>query len=218
MARSLGLRRALVDPPYRERALWTALGGFSAILFVVAGYVDSVFGNVPITWLGVIAEGAIWGAAFIFLLEWIVSNINVSLAADYFNRGALRWKRGGSYAVLAVFLAGYIADAAPSWWLPGWFLADGLSNTLAAAAFFGAIVYSASVLALTYSRILDRKMKTYTKWVALSLVSLFLFIAFRNIGPGWLANLSFAPEVLWAIFMYGTVTSLAIRTNTLTPA
>lgn len=90
---ALNLRRALVDQPYRSRALWTAIGALTLVFFIIAGYVDSVFGQVPSTYPSVAAGAAVWGFVFLGLYGWIVSNANVAAAADYFNRDVLYWKK-----------------------------------------------------------------------------------------------------------------------------
>jgi hypothetical protein len=183
-------------------------------LFVIALYVDNVFGQTPTTSEGVIVEAAIWGVAFLALLRWIVSNVNVSMSADYFNRDALGWKRGGWVAVIAVFLAGYVLASLPQWWLPK-SLTSGLGNDLVSAAFFSVSGYAALVLALTYRRIRDMKIRAYTKWVVVSFVSMFAYVVFPNLGAAWLSNLIIVPALIWAYCIYQTVGSLAIRTSVL---
>jgi hypothetical protein len=214
--RALSLRRALVDPPYRDRALWTAMGGLSAVLFVATIYVDAVFGEVATTSQGVIAEAAIWGAALLVLLGWLETNINVAISADYFNRDALGWKRGGWVVLLAVFLVGYSLASLPQWWLPQALTASALGDVLISVAFFLATGYAALVLALTYFRIRDLRIKTYTKWVALSLVSLFAYVVFPNLDTGLPSVIVVIPALAWIYCMNGTVSALAIRTRTLT--
>jgi hypothetical protein len=212
--RALSLRRALVDRPYRDRALWTAIGGLSAVLFVIALYADNVFGQTPTTWDGVIVEAAIWGVAFLALLRWIVSNVNVSMSADYFNRDALGWKRGGWVVVIAIFLVGYVLAALPHWWLPQSFT-SGLGNDLVTVIFFLVSGYSALVLVLTYRRIQDMKIRAYTKWVVVSFVSMFAYVVLPNVGPTWFSGIIIIPALVFAYCMYQTVGSLAIRTNVL---
>jgi hypothetical protein len=212
--RALNLRRALVDRPYRDRALWTAIGGLSAVLFAIALYVDSVFGQTPTTSEGVIVEAAIWGVAFLALLRWIVSNVNVSMSADYFNRDALGWKRGGWVVVIAVFLVGYVLSSLPHWWLPQSFT-SGLGNDLVTTVFFLVSGYSALVLVLTYRRIRDMKIKAYTKWAVVTFVSMFAYVAFPNLGTAWLTSITIVPALVFAYCMYQTVGSLAIRTSVL---
>jgi hypothetical protein len=212
--RALSLRQALVDPPYRDRALWTAMGGLSVVFFVAAAYLDTVFGETPTTSEGVIVEAAIWGVAFLVLLGWIVTNINVAMSADYFNRDALGWKGGGWIVAIAVTLGGYIFASLPSWWLPQWLYAAG--STLEGVVFFCGIGYATLVLVLTYFRIRDLRIKTYTKWVALSVASLFAYVALLTAATGWPMDLVIIPALVWIYSMNGTVSALAIRTRTLT--
>ena len=94
------------------------MGGLSVVFFVTADYLDTVFGQTPTTWEGVIVEAVIWGVAFLVLLGWIVTNTNVAISADYFNRDALGWKRGGWVIAIGVVLVGWVLASLPSWWLP----------------------------------------------------------------------------------------------------
>ena len=213
MFRALTLRRALVDRQYRDRAFWTAIGVLSVFLFVGASYIDSIFGQTPTTWEGVIVEDAIWGAAFLVLFGWIASNINVAISADYFNRDALGWRKGGWIVALVFILFGYVSASLPSWWVPAWL--ESIGNTVITAAFFVAIGYPTVVLALVYTRIPDLRIKTYTKWVVVTLVSLFAVIAIPNTGPVWLSSLAIIPTLLWVYSIHGTVSALAIRTKSL---
>ena len=214
--RALNLRRALVDAPYRDRALWTAMGTLSAVFFEAAWYLDTVFGETPTTSEGVIVEAAIWGLAFLVLLGWIVTNINVAISADYFSRDALGWKRGGWVVAIAVTLMGYVLAALPSWWLPQ--TVEAVVGTLEGVFFFVAIGYATLVLVLTYFRIRDLRIKTFTKWVALSIASLFAYVFLLNVVTGWPLDLVIIPALVWVYCMNETVSTLAIRTRNLPPS
>jgi hypothetical protein len=211
--RAANLRRVLVDRPYRSRALWTAIGGLAVVCFAVAGYLDDVFGQVPTTTEGVIVEAAIWGVAFLLLSGWIVSNINVAFTADYFNRDALLWKRGGWVVVLAAVFTGYALASLPSWWLPAPLVNSGLGTDVISVLFFCATGYCAIVLSLTYFRVQDKRIRTYTKWVVLSILSLFVYVAIPNNGAS--PYLAVIAGVVWAYSMFRSVSTLAIRTHTL---
>ena len=213
MFRALTLRRALVDRQYRDRAFWTAVGVLSVFLFLGATFVDGIFGQTPTTWEGIIVEDVIWGAAFLVLFGWIASNINVAVSADYFNRDALGWRKGGWIATLAFFLFGYILASLPSWWVPQGL--ESIGNTIVTAAFFVAIGYPTVVLALVYTRIPDFRIKTYTKWVVLTLVSLFAVVAWPSNVPVWLSSLAIIPTLIWIYSIHATVSALAIRTMSL---
>ena len=211
--RALNLRRALVDPPYRDRALWTAMGALSAVFFVAAAYLDAIFGETPATSEGVIVEAVIWGVAFLVLLGWVVTNTNVAISADYFNRDALGWKRGGWVAAIAVVLVGYGLAALPSWWLPQ--ALEAVVGSVEGVLFFCAIGYATLVLVLTYFRIRDLRIKTYTKWVALSLASAFAYVFLLSTVTGWPLDLVIIPALVWAYCMDKTFSTLAIRTRRL---
>ncbi|MDA4126789.1 MAG: hypothetical protein OK452_06275 [Thaumarchaeota archaeon] len=204
---AIRLRGALVDRPYRGRALWTAIGAMSVVAFISAGYIDTIYGQVPTTVEGVLVEAAAWGFVFLALIGWIASNIDVALSADFFNRDPLRWKKGGKMVTIIVILTAYVSASLPSWWFP-WISNSPFSQTLFETVFTLVIVYSTLVLAVTYFRIQDRRMKSYTKWVVLSITFLFFIIA----APG---DLIVLPAVAWIYSMYRSVGSLAIRTRTL---
>jgi hypothetical protein len=207
---ALSLRRVLVDGSYRARAFWTAIGGLSLVGFVAAAYVDTIFGNSPTTSVGVLAEAAVWGFVFIALYGWIASNIDVAIGADFFNRDALGWRGGGKYATLGVIAFAYVFANIPSWWVPqiyGTVWAQDLIELL----FLIPTLYGSVVLALTYLRIRDLTIRTYTKWVVLSVLGVFVLIFASTLGP-----FVVIPGFLVIYFMYRSVGSLAIRTRRLT--
>lgn len=206
---ALTLRRVLVDPPYRSRALWTAVGALAIVSLLIAGYVDGVVGTTS-TYTAVIIQAIPWGFAFLGIYLWIVSNVNVAIAADFFNRDVLLWKRGGRVAAPITFFVAYILANLPSWWIPQ--VSDSsYGYDLVTVLFSVVIVYGIAVLSITYFRIMDRRIKAYTRWVALSAVSIVLL----GIIPTE-ALVIFA--VAWFYFMYQAVRALAIRTNTLNPS
>jgi hypothetical protein len=209
---ALSLRRALVDGPYRTRALWTAVGAVSVISFIAAGYVDVVFGQTPTTIPGVVAEDAVWGFTFLAIYGWVVTNANVAIRADFFNRDALKWKGGGSVAAPAAILVTYAFISVPPWWFPAWLTQSALVSGLISFSFAAVVVYASAVLAITYRRINDRRVKDYTKWVVLSTLSLFL-LAFLPYS-----YLEIALAFAWVYCMYRSVGSLAIKTRKLEPS
>ncbi|HEY6283017.1 MAG TPA: hypothetical protein VIW22_03740 [Nitrososphaerales archaeon] len=203
---AIRLRGALVDRLYRARALWTAIGALSAVGFISAFYVDSVFGQVPTTLEGLLVEDVAWGFTFLALVGWIASNINVALSADFFNRDPLRWKKGGEIVTIITILSFYTAASVPSWWFPR--ISNDFVSMLGEALFFSVVIYATTVLAVTYFRIQDRRIRNYTKWVVLSITCLLLTI----LAPGVLGVF---PAVAWIYSMSRSVGSLAIRTRTL---
>jgi hypothetical protein len=204
---AIRLRGALVDRPYRARALWTAIGALSVVGLISAAYLDSVFGQIPTTVEGILVEDTAWGFTFLALYGWIASNINVAIATDYFNRDPLRWKKGGGIVTIVVILAAYVAASLPSWWFPE-ITNSGLGGTVVTVLFLSVTIYATTVLALTYFRIQDMRIKNYTKWVVLSITFVFLSIF---VPPGLIV----LPAVAWIYSMYRSVGSLAIRTRTL---
>ena len=96
--------------------------------------------------------------------------------------------------------------------------AAGLGTDLITVFFFCGIGYAILVLALTYFRIADLRIKTYTKWVALSIAFLFAYIALQQfLGPG-LLGLVIIPALAWIYCTNKTVSTLAIRTRNLPPS
>jgi hypothetical protein len=176
------------------------------VAFGLASYADSVFGDSPTTAEGAIVEAVVWGFVFIPLYGWIANNIDVAISADYFNRDAIGWRRGGKVLAIVGVLGGYALASIPSWWLPE--VSSSLGLGLVDAFFAVAVSYSAAVLAITYFRIQDMRIRNYTKWVVLSFVGLFLMI----LVP---AGLLIVAAAVWAGFMYLSAGALAIRTKTL---
>jgi hypothetical protein len=212
---ALNLRRALVDRPYRARALWTAVGALTLVSLFLANYADSIYLQGPATnatLTAVVVETIVWGFTFLGLFGWIVSNANVAIEADYFNRDVLGWKRGGMMASAILIIGLFIFYNFPPWLEPvalangtGWGYAvnvvlDNLSSVV--------VVYAALVILISYRRINDMRIKTFTKWVVASISSLFLLF----IVP---SSLAFAPAILWVFCMYRSVGSLAIKVRSL---
>ena len=208
--RSLSLRGVLVDRPYRTRALWTAIGAFSLVAFFGAGFLDAFYPATSVE--GVIVEAIAWGFVFLVVYGWVATSIEVAISADYFNRDALSWKRGGKIATIAALLVSYIAASLPPWWIPPQYQDPGA--TAITLVFFGVSVYSAIVLAITVRRIVDRSIRNYTKWVLISIV--LLFGGVFTTGTSELGDLlGVALSVAWILSMNHSVTTLAIRTRAL---
>jgi hypothetical protein len=212
--RALRLRSALVDYPYRTRAVGTAIGALTLVSFILASAVDGVFGNTPTTVEGVLVEGAAWGFTFFGLLFWIVTNNNVAISADYFNRDTLLWRAGGKWVTIGSVLFLWVAASLPPWWIP-----PQIENNAAFTQFFNilfsvSVVYAAIVLAITFRRIKDRNIRSYTKWVLLSIFLMWATLASGSAG-GPAILLGFALGVAYIYSMNHTVTVLAIRTKTL---
>ena len=207
--KALRLRTALVDPPYRARAFWTAVGGLSAASTVFALYADSIYGSFASSFQGLLIEDVAWGFVFFGMYGWIASNIGVAISADYFNRDALSWKKGGGIVTTAALFTAYAVFSVPfSWWYPQ---ASSTGLVILFLTFLIAVVvgYSAATLAVASRRIDDKVIKRYTRWVALSVL---LVVFFAILSPSAIAM---APMVLWVYSTYRAVGSLAIRTRKL---
>jgi hypothetical protein len=209
--RAIRLRRALIDRIYRARALWTAVGGVTVFSLLLAQYVDTIFGQVPNTITGTLVEDLFWGFSFVGLYLWIASNITVALSADFFNRDALMWHKAGRYVTPLAIFSIYGIFSLPSWWVPETLNNGGLTSDILTAFLLALIVYAAATMAMISIRIKDRVTKSYTKWVALSVLGALMIIMVSTAVPG----LTFLPVIFWGYFMYRSVGSLAIRTRTL---
>jgi hypothetical protein len=212
--RALRLSRALVDRPYRARAVGTAIGALTLVSFVSASTVDSIFGNTPTTVEGVLAEGAVWGFTFAGLLYWIVTNNNVALSADYFNRDALLWRAGGKWVTIGCVLFVWAFASLPPWWVPPQVENSNVLSQVFNVAFSVPVVYAAIVLAITFRRIKDRNIRTYTKWALLSIGLMWATIGASSSGT-LAIPLAFAFALAYIYSMNHTVTVLAIRTKAL---
>ena len=212
---ALNLRRALVDRPYRSRALWTSVGALTLVSLFVANYADSIYLQGPAsqaTLTAVVVETIVWGFTFLGLFGWVVSNANVAIQADYFNRDVLAWKRGGMIASIVLIVGLFIFYNFPPWLEPaalangtGWgysvnLVLDDLSGVV--------IVYAAAVMLICYRRINDMRIKNYTKWVVLSILALFLGIVLPSFSV-------IVGYTLWVYCMYRSVGSLAIKVRAL---
>ncbi|MDA4121898.1 MAG: hypothetical protein OK456_01810 [Thaumarchaeota archaeon] len=156
-----------------------------------------------------IAEGAFFGFVFIGLYGWMISNADVAIGADY-NRDILFWKKGGRNAVLAMIVVGFVLFNLPPWWFtgPNANLVENIGTVFGYVLTVVPIGYVIIVLPVSYRRIMDKRIKSYTLWVALSIAT--VFVAIFLPGP-----LAFVLFVAFLYFMYRAVGSLAIRTRTL---
>jgi len=155
---------------------------------------------------GVVAEGVVWGFTFIALYGWVAVNVNVAIAADFFHRDVLLWKKGGGIAALVVVFLAYALASLPPWWFSP--SESAIGSDIVTVLFALAALYAAVALAVTYRRIADRRIKTYTMWVLLSILGVLLLI----VSPSVLIPV---PAVIWIYCMYRSVGSLAIRTRNL---
>jgi len=208
--RALALRRALVDRPYRSRAFWAAMAAIAVIAVITTGPIDAYYGN-STTVTAIAVEATVYGVFFLGLFGWIIVNNDVTLAADFLNRDALLWKRAGRTSSAVVWTATYVIINLPPWWFPA--SADSFmnffANVISTFIFFGIAAYGAAVLYISYRRVSDLRIKTYTRWVVLSVVTLVLAILVSFF------NVAFILGIPVVYCMYKSVQSLAIRTRKL---
>jgi hypothetical protein len=212
--RALKLSRALVDRQYRARAVGTGIGALTLVSFISASTVDGVFGNTPTTVEGVLVEGAAWGFTFFGLLYWIVTNNDVAISSDYFNRDVLFWRAGGRWVTIGCVLAVWVIASLPPWWVPPQIQNSTVLSQIFNVLFGVPVAYAAIVLAITYRRLRDRNIRSYTKWALLSIVLMWATLGAGSSG-GYVVLLAFAIGVAYIYSMNHTVTTLAIRTKTL---
>jgi len=208
--RALSLRRALVDRPYRSRALWSAMGAIAIIAIIATGPINAVFGNGTDV-ISLLIVSGVYGVFFLGLFGWIIVNNDVTIAADFLNRDALSWRKAGRTFSIVVWTATYVIINLPPWWFPA--SADSFmnffGNVVSTFIFFGIAGYGAVVLYISYRRISDLRIRTYTRWVVLSFVFTILAIALSFF------NSSFVLGIPLIYCMYRSVESLAIRTRKL---
>jgi hypothetical protein len=210
--RAVRLRSALIDRIYRARALWTAVGGLTVFSLLLAEYIDTVFGQTPNTITGVLVEDLFWGFTFIGLYLWIASNITVALSADFFNRDALMWRKAGRFITPLAVFSTYFLFSLPPWWVPETLNTGGLVSNILTFIVVAVVVYAAATMALISFRIKDRVTRSYTKWVALSVLATLLIIA---VSASAASAFVIVPALIWGYCMYRSVGSLAIRMRTL---
>jgi hypothetical protein len=186
------------------------IGGLSVVLLISATTVDNITApgtGIATTWGALVAQDIVWGGFFFSLIGWTVSNTDVAVQADFFHRDAISWKRGGRIAAIILILSGYVLASLPSWLLPQTNLS--VFQLLFGTIVIGPALYTTLVLGFTYFRIKDNRIKTYTKWVGLSILSLvllFLPYDFALVIAGF----------VMVFCMYRAVGALSIRTHSLT--
>ena len=219
IARALSLRRTLVDRPYRSRALWMAWGGLSVVFLVLA----TSYGNLANTLGGVHSSFVVssvlvtvsWGVAIIGLFGWMVTNVDVALDADFFHRDAVYWRRGGGVAALIAAVALYVFDSAAGLVsgpegepIGPWFAT--LVNAVVTVLYLIIIVYAFAATVLAYTRIEDRAVKAYMRWVAFSFAALLATgVLWSTLGPTTL------PVMVY--LMYRAAGALSLRVRALGP-
>jgi hypothetical protein len=210
--RAVKLRAAFVDRIYRARALWTAVGSLTVPSLLLAEYIDTIYGQSPNTLTGVLVEALFWGFTFVGLYLWMASNITVALSADFFNRDALVWRKAGRFITPLAVFSTYILFSLPPWWVPETLNNGGLVSNILTFIVAAVIVYAAATMALISIRIRDRVTRSYTKWVALSVLATLLVVA---VSSSTASAFVFVPVIIWGYCMYRSVGSLAIRMRTL---
>jgi len=207
--RAWSLRKVLVDPIYRSRALWTGFAGLGVLAFILAAGGDALvtegYGIFANQNLGLIAEDIWWAFVFLGLYGWIYTNVNVSLSSDFLHRDVLLWNRVGKTLTWISIAVAYSLASVPE--VPqdaSWY--NAASNAVG-LVFAIVTVYTALVLAISYRRIQDRLIKKYTMWVVLAVATLFVALFLGN-GGGFVFL-----GILPAYFMYRAAGSLSIRTR-----
>jgi len=211
--RAASIRRALVDPLYRVRALWMAIAGVGLIGILVSTLIDgaaaSGYGILANNNVAVAIEDVSWGLSFLALFGCVYSSVNVALASDYFHRDALRWTGGGKFVFAGTVLVGYSLASLPAPAAVSSSSIYGVVSNLIGIVFALATAYAAIVLLVTYRRIRDRAIRNYTKWLAVALGFVFAWI----VGPDPYNFLAF---IVSALCLYRATGALVIRTRDIT--
>jgi hypothetical protein len=155
---SLSVRRGLVDPVYRRRAMWMGLFGLpfaGALGYGIIAYTllpaDSLLAS------PVLAD-ATFTIAIITLLVWIDSMVGSAIHLDFLRRDVLHWRRLRAVYYLLV-VAGNVFYFSRFLQFPA-ALALYSSDILLILAFS----YGALALAIGARRTRDKTFRTYLKW------------------------------------------------------
>lgn len=208
--RAMSLRRVLVDPLYRRRALWTAIAGSGLLGFLISVTIDALaasgYGILANNSTALLVEDFSWGLSFLALFGWIYTSVNVALSSDYFHRDVLGWSRGGKFVFVGAVVVSYLVASLPPPTNPALLADFNAFGNLVGPIFVIGLAYGGAVIVVTYRRIKDRAIKNYSKWVIASVASTFIFIALP-------VPLSFVFFAFTIFCMYCATGALVIRTH-----
>jgi hypothetical protein len=160
---ALNLSKLLVGGVEKSRARWTAVLSLLLIILVI-----SVFA------LGAIEIVVVAAALLLTIAGWMDSTIRVAIEQDYFHRNTLHWRTlrplywvGFSLTfILAPLIVVFgLAKVAPH-------LASSFLNVFLTLPSFA---YGSITLFVSGQRTRDRKMKSYLRWLAVSVLSILAF-------------------------------------------
>lgn len=170
---SLSVRRGLVDPVYRRRAMWMGLFGLpfaGALGYGIVAYAllpaDSVLAS------PVLAD-ATFTIAIVTLLVWIDSMVGSAVHLDFLRRDILHWRRLRTVYYLLV-VAGNVFYFSRYLQFPA-----GLALSLSDVSLILAFSYGALALASGARRTRDQTFRTYLRWFGtMGVTFLFTLVAY----------------------------------------
>jgi hypothetical protein len=198
---ALNLSRLLVDKVQKSRAIWTAALSLLLSTFILAFILSPESGP----YSGIFVVPAI--ALVLILAGWMDSTIGVAIDQDYFHRNTLHWKTIRPLFWVGIFIVFLVAPIAT---IMG--LKLGLNDSQLFLSPFIAIppfVYGTAALFVSGERSKDRKMKSYLRWLGLSVISLFAAFGISILSNNLGSAISVLFLALLAYFLYCAAKSLS---------
>ncbi len=215
------VRRGLVVPLYRSRALWLgvlAILWASFLLFFGRIYVFGIDLQSPHV-AGFVYYAGVALPTLVVLLVWIDRTNSTLIRLDYRRKDILGWNRARLlyYADIALFIAIFIIALGPA---PGqgYYRMSFPHSVMSFIAAYGyltfwiALAYGLCVLVVGSIRTRDLTHRNHAKWLGLSLGSLLLAFA----TPSNLPAITYFFGCLFAYFWYRMARSL-VPVNKLSP-
>ncbi len=199
------VRRGLVVPLYRSRALWLGVLAIllaSLFIFLVGSVLPSVTVALNHHIAGLVFYGGVLLPTFVVLLVWIDRTNETLIRLDYRRRDILGWKKVRLlyYVDIALFAVFYVIFLGPA---PGYgYYQSSVPHTV--MSFVGtygvvllliALAYGSFVLVVGSIRTRDLTFRNHVKWLGPSLGTVLLAIVMTGIAPP-------VGYFIWIIFAY----------------
>lgn len=155
---SLSVRRGLVDPVYRRRALWMGLFGIPFAGALGYGIVADTILPANSLFASPVLADAIFTIPIITLLVWIDSMVGSAIHLDFLRRDILHWRRLRMFYYLLV-VAGNVFYFSRYLQFP-----SVLALSLSDVSLIPAFSYGALALATGARRTRDKTLRTHLKW------------------------------------------------------
>jgi hypothetical protein len=204
------IRRALMSPLFKERALWVQVVAIFFVVIVSANLLIRYFA--PTNFYLSFFQYTLVDAAGIVTLAWIDTTIKMARRSDPLNRNTISWKQL-RYVVWAftfitttgsLFSVGYLRI--------DFFTPQGTGGAFVSGS-FGWVLFGFIALILSYRRSRDPTLREHLKWFGLFVFLLFIV---GTILSGDILVFRISAEVLLAVaayFLYRGVKSLAPFSN-----